>query len=33
MSSGVVSPKTHHFTDIREITELAAEQRHMNGNN
>jgi diguanylate cyclase (GGDEF)-like protein len=27
ISIGVVSPKEHHFSDIREITELAAEER------
>ncbi len=27
MSTGVVSPKEHHFSDIREITEMAAEAR------
>ena len=27
LSSGVVSPSTHSFSDIREITELAAEER------
>lgn len=29
ISIGVVSPKTHQFSDIREITELAAEARRM----
>lgn len=29
ISIGVVSPKTHQFSDIREITELAAEVRRM----
>jgi len=27
MAIGVVSPETHTFSDIREITELAAEER------
>ena len=27
MAVGVVSPSTHMFSDIREITELAAEER------
>jgi hypothetical protein len=27
MAAGVVSPRTHFFADIREITELAAEER------
>ncbi len=27
MAVGVVSPQTHLFADIREITELAAEER------
>ena len=29
LSIGIVSPKTHHFSDIREITELAAEERRL----
>ncbi len=29
LSIGIVSPKTHNFSDIREITELAAEERRL----
>ena len=31
MAIGVVTPKTHIFADIREITELAAEERRQDG--
>jgi hypothetical protein len=31
-SAGVVSPQTHSFADIREITELAAEERRKDVN-
>jgi GGDEF domain-containing protein len=31
MAIGIVSPSTHDFADIREITELAAEARRTNG--
>jgi hypothetical protein len=27
LAMGVISPATHYFADIREITELAAEER------
>ena len=36
MAAGVVSPRTHFFADIREITEMAAEERRRDinpGNN
>jgi hypothetical protein len=31
LSIGIVSPSTHDFADIREITELAAEARRKKG--
>jgi GGDEF domain-containing protein len=33
MAIGVVSPRTHFFADIREITELAAEERRRDASN
>ena len=32
MAIGIVSPRTHFFADIREITELAAEERRRDMN-